>query len=382
MTVANIRLVAGREVREGLRSKTFIIVTALMAVLAVLAIIVPVVISNSSRSRTIVGVVGGLDTPIRAVILQVAATSNLKLEFRDLDDRGAAAAAVRAGRVKVAVVDGRELLVRRAVMPEDISREARLVTTMSILLAITDTGPLPVNALEPAGARAAGAADRFTGYAGVLAIFMFLLYYGIWVCAGVTDEKVNRLVEVVLATVRPIELMAGKVIGIGVVAMTQAATIGVVAFATAWLTGSDLVRQISARMALAALLWFILGYALYGLAYAAIGATVARPEEARSAPMPLGIPLIVGYVVPIGALSTGQDSALLTALSYFPPTAPFGMVMRTALGTVRGWEVALAAALMVIAIAGVAAISGRIYSNSILRTGKRVGIIAALRSPA
>lgn len=379
MNAANVRLVASREVREGLRSKTFVVTTALMAVSVVVAILIPPLISNSDKSRTRVGVVGELDPTTRSVMFQVAATSNLKLELRDLPDRAAAANALRSGRVKVAVVDGRELLVRRAVPPGDVSEQARLVTSLSVLLAITDTGPVPVNALAPAGRAAAGLADRFSGYAGVLFIFMFLMFYGLWTCSGVTDEKMNRLVELVLATVKPVELMTGKVLGIGLVALSQATTIGIVAFATAWFSGSDFVREVTGRMALSVLLWFILGYALYGFAYAAAGATVTRPDEARSAPGPIGILLAFGYIVPIGPLSTGQDSALLKALSYFPPTAPFGMVMRTGLGTVTGWEVAVAVAFMLVAIAAVAMLSGRIYRNSILRTGKRVGLLGALR---
>lgn len=382
MRWSSVQLVAGREVREALRSKAYRVSTVLMIVAAAAAVALPTVVRNSDRGKTDVGVVGTLDATARALVAQTARGAGATVVFRDLADRDAAAAAVRMGTVDVAIVDRAELLIQRALAVGETSPRARLVTLLSAVVPLAEIGTLPVNALEPASRRAATGADRASGYAAVLLIFMFLMTYGMWIVNGVTEEKTNRLVEILLASVRPAELMVGKVVGIGAAATTQAATVAGTAYVVAVAFGVDAVRDVTARVALIGVVWFVLGYALYGFAYAAAGAIVARPEDARSVPMPLSIPMIVGYVVPIGALSTGQDTTLMTALSFFPPTAPFTMVMRSAIGTAQGWEIVLSAILSVAATVGVAAIAARIYRNAFVRTGRRVGLREALKAAA
>ena len=87
--------------------------------------------------------------------------------------------------------------------------------------------------------------------------------------------------------------------------------------------------------------------------------------------------MLLGYLAPIGSLATGQDTPLMRTLTFVPWTAPFSLSMRAGLGTLRGWELAVAGAEILLAIALSAVVAGRIYRNSILRTGKRVRIIAA-----
>ena len=382
MRMDKVRLVAGREVAEGVRTKSYRVATAVMALVAIVAVTVPHAIAHSDKSRTHVGVVGELAVAERALLIQVAHGDGTTIDFKDLAGRPEAERALRRGTVALAIVDRQEVLLRRALAPGDASPQSRLATTLSVLLALRTTGPAPINALEPAAPAQRSAADRFTGYTGVLFIFVFILTYGMWVANGVTDEKTNRLVEVLLAPVRPVELLVGKVGGIGLLAVAQAAVIGAVAFIAALATGASVVRNLTGRMTLVVLGWFVLAYAFYGLAYAAAASTVGRQEDVRSVGMPLMIPLMAGYLVPIGAVSTGQDSAVLRFMSFFPPTAPMAMTMRLGLGTVSLSEVAISVALMLLTIAATAAGAARIYRNSILRTGKRVRFRDAWRTSA
>jgi ABC-2 type transport system permease protein len=377
-----VQLVAGRELREAVRSKAYRVSTVLMVVAAAAAVTLPTVLRNSDRGKTDIGVVGTLDVSARAVVAQTAQGTGVTVVFRDLADRDAAAKAVRDGAVHVAIVDRSELLIRRALAAGETSPRARFITLLSAVVPLSSVGTLPVNALEPASSHAATSADRATGYAAVLLIFMFLMTYGSWIVNGVTEEKTSRLVELLLASVRPADLMVGKVAGVGAAAAAQAALVAGTAYVVALAIGVDAVRDVTGRVALIGVVWFVLGYALYGFAYAAAGATVARPEDARLVATPLSIPMIVGYTVPISALASGQDSTLMRALSFFPPSAPFTVVMRSAIGTAQGWEIALSATITIASTIVVAATAARIYRNAIVRTGRRVGLREALRTAA
>ena len=125
---------------------------------------------------------------------------------------------------------------------------------------------------------------------------------------------------------------------------------------------------------------FVAGYLLYGLWFAAAGATVARPEDARSAAVSVIPIMVLGYIATIGTLGTGQDTSLLRVLTFVPWTAPFAILMRAGIQTLTGWQAALAGAEIVLAIAISASLAARIYRNSILRTGKRTPVLAAIRA--
>jgi ABC-2 type transport system permease protein len=113
---------------------------------------------------------------------------------------------------------------------------------------------------------------------------------------------------------------------------------------------------------------------------AAAGSLVSRQEEASSMAFPIQMPLLVGYLITIGALSNGDDSKLLAVLSFLPPTAPVTMPIRIAIGAAKPWQVALSVALLVAGIVFTARVASRIYARSILRTGKRLKFRQALRA--
>lgn len=131
----------------------------------------------------------------------------------------------------------------------------------------------------------------------------------------------------------------------------------------------------------AILLWFLLGFALYSFVFAAAGAMVARQEEVQFATLPIGLPLIGGFLLVYAAIAT-PDAWWIRLLSFFPPFAPILMPARIALGHVSAGEIVLDVLVMVASVYGMARLAARIYAGALVRGGARLGWRAALRLPA
>jgi len=211
-----------------------------------------------------------------------------------------------------------------------------------------------------------------------IALYVALGLYGTFVAQGVVEEKATRIIEILLATVRPSRLLAGKIIGIGLVGLLQLSIIAAVALVLVSVTNVVSIPTFTLAAILGYLMWFTLGFLLYATAYAAVASTVSRSEEVQGATAPIQVFLIVGYVavyVSIGNLS----GPLATVLSLLPPFAPTLMSVRMAGSDVPAWQVGLAVGLILVSIGGLIRLAGRIYSNSVLRLGAPVRLRDALR---
>ena len=154
-----------------------------------------------------------------------------------------------------------------------------------------------------------------------------LQMYGSWVLQGVTREKESRVIEVLLAAATPRQLLIGKVIGIGFVALVNAALIMATALITASIVGLGIASGFRpADVALGAV-WFVLGYSLYCGAFAAAGALCSRVEDAQGASLPLMVPLLGGYLLSFSAL--GSVTIVHWILAFFPPSGVIPMPLLT-----------------------------------------------------
>lgn len=209
-------------------------------------------------------------------------------------------------------------------------------------------------------------------------VFMFAaVTYGATIAQGVVEEKQTRIVEILLATVEPRVLFAGKVIGGSIVAIGQVALIGAAACLTLLATGQlVLVALIGPPVAWFVVL-FVVGFVLLASLYAGVAATVSRQEDVASATAPLMTVVMIPYL--LSFFATGNPG-LLRVLSYVPLSAPVSMPVRVYNGDAAWWEPALALALLVLTAAAAIWLGGRIYQNSVLRTGSRVKLTQALRA--
>jgi ABC-2 type transport system permease protein len=201
------------------------------------------------------------------------------------------------------------------------------------------------------------------------------------VAQGVVEEKTSRVVELLLSTIRSWQLMAGKVLGIGLVGLAQLATLLVAGAVVGLATGVlSLPGSVAVGIVLWSIAWYLLGFFLYALLFAAAGALVSRQEDVGAVSMPLMMLIIVPYVVGISTLPANPDSPLVGWLSVIPLFSPTLMPMRLAMGVAPAWEAILAVVLTAALIAALVGLTGRVYRNAVMRVGARVRLRDALRA--
>ncbi len=224
----------------------------------------------------------------------------------------------------------------------------------------------------------------FLAYFVNLLMYLVLLLYGIQVMSAVIEEKTNRIVEVLISSLTPFQMLLGKVIGVGAVGLVQVGIWGAAAFfvtsvmggnATPQTTGLDgasgvSLPTISAGLVAVILVFFLLGYFLYSALYAAVGAMCNTQQEAQQANTPVTMCIAVGMVA-VFALMNDPGSGLAKVFSFIPLFAPMVVPVRYALSPLPLGEVLASVAAMVVGILVVVAIAARIYRVGILSYGKR-----------
>ena len=380
-------LVAQREVRERIRSRVFQIGTAIILLVVVAAIVIPV-LTKSKASPDHVGVVGALPAAVKTALIASNASIGDTMTVVPEANTAAADADLRAGRVDIVVIDAKQLVVKDAISATDVSTAAQLArvfaTTLGTIAAFQAAGlsstqadtlsqakPLPVTSLEPPTHRRTPSPGSIIS---LILVFVMLTQYSTWILTGVAEEKSSRVVEVLLGALRPAQLLAGKVLGIGLVALTQATLIVGVALGLSGAVGSNLLHGSGPVTVLAALVWLFLGYGFYCWLYAAAGSMVERQEQIQSLAFPLSLPLIVGYVVSLITASSARPSTFLEILAYLPPTAPVAMPTLVSLGAATWWEFVISVVVSLASTIAVARLATSIYRRAILRTGRRVRI--------
>jgi ABC-2 type transport system permease protein len=384
-TFDGIRLVARRELTERTREKSFLISTVVTLLILCGFIVIPKVFFSDRTPTWDIGLVGAaqLARPLETQAPLVGARVRLQRPA----NAAAAEAALRDGDLDLAVVDGRQLLAESdpddqlVALVQAASRLARAQTALAearlseqqIANALAPP-PLPLRTLEASDPERR--ANRAIAFPAVLLLYGQLIGYGYTVAVGVVEEKATRVVEVLLSTIRPVQLLAGKIIGIGIVGLIQLLIIGGIGLAVAvGIDAIDLPPGAFATLGMV-LLWFLLGYALYSVLFAVAGATVSRQEEVQNTSTPMSLVLVASFLAAISALNN-PDGTIATVASYLPPTAPLVMPVRVAAGAASGWEIIVSVLLTVAAIAVLVPLSARLYSGAVLRTGARVKLGSA-----
>ena len=378
-------LVAGREIRERLRGRLFRVVTLILFAVVAAAVVIPT-LHTGTTTRQKVGFVAG-PTVLDAELQKLATAVGLHVELVREPELSVARAALSAGHLNM-VVDGRgSIFVENPISDTDTSTGARYVQAVAAALgaqqafaragltpeqaaAVAEAKPWPVESLH--SGKGATTTEETTALLGIILIFIILNQYLTWTLMGVMEEKASRVVEVLLATVRPGQLLAGKVAGIGAVALVQAVALVAFALVLAKAVGSSLVHGAAPLVVAATLVWLVLGYAFYSWLYAAAGSLAERQDQVQSLALPLSAPLIFGYIVSLIGVSSGHASLLVKVLAYLPPTAPFAMPTLVGFGEATWWQFLLSVVVSVVCTVLVALVAARIYRTAVLRTGRRV----------
>ncbi|MFC0547104.1 ABC transporter permease [Kutzneria chonburiensis] len=385
-----IGLVAGREFTTRLRSKSFVIGTlAILAVMAVYVVLFTVIGKGATAKIGLTGQATAMSQPLAAAAEHLGKT----VQISTVDNEAAGVQQVRDGKLDLLVkgpLGAPTAVFKSTVDPALQNALEQLVRAQALqgVLAQAQLPPSALNAyqnakvtldqLEPPdpdqGPRIA--LSLITGVVLVISIITF----GTAVAQGVVEEKSSRVVEILLATIRPWQLLAGKVLGIGVVGLIQVLIIAGVGLVLARTSGVVDVPTVAFSTVLGALGWYVLGFFLYAALLGAAGSLVSRQEELQSAVTPVTLLPTVGFVVGLNLLLPNPNNTVSTVLSFIPLWAPTLMPARIALGVAPPWQVALAVALMIVSILVVTWLAGRIYRNAVLQTGGRVKLLDALRS--
>jgi ABC-2 type transport system permease protein len=206
-----------------------------------------------------------------------------------------------------------------------------------------------------------------------------LILFGQFVAQGVVEEKASRVVELLLATMKPWQLLAGKILGLGLLGLAQIAVIaavgvgGAIAFDLVDIPGELIGTAVSV------VLWFVLAYAFYAAIFAVGASLVSRQEDLGTVLMPTSMVLIVAFVVGVQAAGD-PDGTLARVTSFVPGLSPMVMPVRQAAGDVAIWEMGLAVVLMLVAIGLIVRLGGRIYAGALLRTSGKTKLREALRA--
>jgi ABC-2 type transport system permease protein len=375
----SIFLVASREITERTQGRAFIVSTIAIVALVLAGVLVPALSDQTTRVNA--GVTGATPAAFTAALRDAARADEARLELSRYPTLAAGEAAVRNGDADVLVVDARRLVWKSEPDPEVAAivsgavqrlwfgeRAAALGLTPAQVTALVAPAPLPARSLEASDTDQE--ARQAIAFVSFIVLLTMIMVYGSAVADGVAQEKGTRVMELLVCRVRPRDLLAGKVLGIGLVGVGQmvlaliAGAIAIVALDTV-----DVPAAVPATL-ISAVIWFALGYAFWSVAFAAVGALVSRVEDLQAAVSPLTwAMLLFAFVAPVA--SEYPDAWYIVVASVFPTTAPFVMPVRIAVSSVAAWEIALAAAVMVAATYGLVRLGGAVYSGALLRTGAR-----------
>lgn len=387
-----VRLVMGREVSTRFRSRAFRI-TTIANLVVVLGFIIAFKLLAGHTSMSDVGFTQSAQ-PLSGPLVSLGHAVGVNIKPSTVD-QSTGEARLRDGKLDVLVTgtpDGFQLtvkqdlsdslrnvftvLARQIVLDNEISKAGGDPATVN---AAVEHAGFPVNSLVPAR-EYQGARIALAIIAGVL-VYVAIMLYGQLVAQGVVEEKASRIVEILLSTIRPWQLMIGKVLGIGLVGLTQLATTAVVGVgAGIALHAFTFPSHIAAGVAGWAVLWFLLGYLVYALVFAALGALVSRQEDVGGATAPALMAVVLPYVLSISILPSNPTNGFLEVLSLIPFFSPTIMPMRIALGVAPVWQVLVAVVLTLALIAVLTWFAGRVYRNAVLRTGARVRLFEAFSS--
>ena len=412
---------AGREYRVRVRSRAFAISTLVLAVVATIAALAPLAIRALERDSVVRIAASAPDA--RSAELTVRSLDMVLNGGTGLDPSGTPVyqfelvepADVPAARQQVAAgtFDGLLLLTYgpeerldfEYVTANPASRQAILFQLVAVAVAasiradearglIGDfvvTDAVPGDA--PGGSELDTASRQILATILVMLVFVTSVTYGMWVATSVAEEKSSRVMELMLNAATPGEMLAGKVLGVGGAGLTQLAAIVLPAAAVVVLQG-PLARLVLGENAndtplagltpgilVAFVAFFLLGFVLTALVYAAAGSLVSRQEDVQQVALPMLMLSFAAYFAAFFA-SGAPGAAWVAPLSWVPFFSPYLMLTRLVTGSVPPWELALAVGLLAAAILVALVVAARIYAAGVLVYGQRpsiAGVVQAAR---
>ncbi len=360
--VQSIGLVAEREVKMRLRSKTFLISTGILLLVILAGIVVGgFMAKNTASEATKVAVVG---SPGGGLTEGAAG----KFDITGAPDVATAEQLVKDGDVEAAVVPsdsnatGFELIFATEADPA-------LVSQMSVQPQVT--------ILDPDSDGSAGFLLYIVSLGFGLVFFVSATTFGASIAQSVVEEKQTRVVEILMSAIPVKALLAGKVLGNSILAFGQILAIAALSVIGLTVTGqSELLAGLGTPVVWF-VVFFILGFILLAALFAAAGSLVSRQEDIGSTTTPITMLIMIPY---FAVILFNDNPLIMTIMSYVPFSAAVGMPVRLFVGSAQWWEPILSLLILAVSAALVILVGSRIYENSLLKMGGRVKISEALKA--
>jgi len=382
-----VGLVAGREIRERVRARSFQVSTGLLVlVIVALGVIVRVGVGDGPGALR-VAVVDADGGALEQALVAAGERSDREVDPVIVPDGSTARRVVDDGDADLAVLaEDRQVLFADEVDEQALSIVRQAWAALDLRDALVGHGleesevaealsARPIEATTLSGGDGDDGLAILVGTLAAILLFITLQTFGTYVLTGVVEEKSTAVVEVLLVRVPARHLLAGKVIGIGVAALIQlvlAVTAGMVSLA---LASVSVPGEVWSALPMV-LVWFLGGYALYSTLFALAGSLVSRQEDAQAAAAPIMTVLIGAYLL-VFFFGYAPESTASRVMSVIPPLAPLLMPMRMAAGAASVLEVGLALVLMVAGVVLAWQLAGRIYNQVLLQRGTRISWRAA-----
>jgi ABC-2 type transport system permease protein len=415
-------IIVEREFLERVRTRAFVIGTLLFPLFMIGILLLPMVVEDSGQPRR-VAVVDGAPAGVGNIFVEM-------LERREADENGAVTAAsymverltgaasrdslntrVMAEELDAYVILGDDILTSgevtlraRNITNRILLRDIRVAATTAVQAQRLGAAGLQPEAIarlmDPVAVNTARITERgeeggdatatfFVAYTLSFLMYFIIAMYGHSVMRSVIQEKVTRISEILVSTVRAVRLMAGKITGVSAAALLQiaiwAALVVVVVSQSAFLRERFGVSEstleafrIDPGIAVVLLALFVVGFLLYAALFAALGAAMSSEQEAQPFQMVLMLPLLVPLLF-LGAITSEPNGTIASFLGYFPLTAPVALPIRLAAAPVDWSQVALSLGGMLLAGMAIAWIAGKIYRAGILATGKKASLSELVR---
>lgn len=379
-----VLLVARREIVTRVRQRSFQVLTTL-TIAGVVGFIVFAGIRGGATREYHLAVTPQVSAALRTQIEGIAEALNSTARIEEVPDRDAAIEAVRTDRAGLALVGTAEMVLDRGVPPEDISPRGRFVIAVSEAVrlqaglasqglgpesasAALNASPPEVTALRPAPPQTRG---RAVTQVGLLLIYLMILQHPMSILTSIAREKGTRLVELLLATLRPTQLLGGKLIGMGTLAIAHAATLGVAAVTTGMIVGRETAAAFNFDVITVGwlLTWMLVGLGIYFAVYAVVGSMIGRDESTPTGPVFMLV--LAGYFAASATIGGGDVAWYAPILSFMPFTAPFMMPALLGLDAVPLWHALLSLGISAASIPLFLWGAAAIYSAAVVRTGQK-----------
>jgi ABC-2 type transport system permease protein len=390
----SVWLVARREILERGRSRGFILSVFFTTALVIGSFVVPAILFRDDDA-TQLGVVQPAPAGLDAVLATTSTTFDQPIDIVPFDDAAAAEDALRSGDVDAVIDVPADLSSAGSVrFDEEVDQATAQLVSASVIavrlqsiLDAADVDPVAfASAQTPPTAEAvdprteADESSFFVANIGAVLILVGIFSFGFTVLTGVVEEKQSRVVEVVLSTVRPRDLLMGKVIGIGMLGLVQLAVFVTAGLVAAALTATIALPSITPATIALLVIWFILGYALYSTALGFLGALASRMEEASNASTPVTMIAMVSYFVAVFAVVDDPSGVVAQVATFFPPSAPFVVPLRAAFDAISPVEIGLSVLVTMAGIWVLFSVGARVYAGAVLQTASRMKLRDAWRS--